>query len=335
MVPRLMKHGLPFLKAPSQENQLALRKWEVFLVSPRHRFASARRSLASRGVIMNSDDPSLSSMSEEEVKSGGQEPARSRSKERKHKHRKKHKRHSHKHKHRHKSSSRKERKHKKHRSKHRHKDSDSESSASEDGSDIQLVDELLESGLEAVNNPGTQARERGRDVEILRAPAGNGIVESMKIVVNNHNGSKEEPVTVSSSEEEVVEASEDNSREASRKAEEYNLDSSDFLHIDEDLNLEELMKQKAALQACLGAYMSDVEEEEEPKQAPAVVEKPECDVVTIEDSDDGQSKKKEKRREKESRPKKRKRSSGPIFPECFGAAVGPWVDSLLWLRAPG
>ncbi|XP_027225993.1 serine/threonine-protein kinase PRP4 homolog isoform X1 [Penaeus vannamei] len=257
---------------------------------------------------MNSDDPSLSSMSEEEVKSGGQEPARSRSKERKHKHRKKHKRHSHKHKHRHKSSSRKERKHKKHRSKHRHKDSDSESSASEDGSDIQLVDELLESGLEAVNNPGTQARERGRDVEILRAPAGNGIVESMKIVVNNHNGSKEEPVTVSSSEEEVVEASEDNSREASRKAEEYNLDSSDFLHIDEDLNLEELMKQKAALQACLGAYMSDVEEEEEPKQAPAVVEKPECDVVTIEDSDDGQSKKKEKRREKESRPKKRKRS---------------------------
>lgn len=54
------------------------------------------------------------------------------------------------------------------------------------------MDELLESGLEAVNNPGTQARERGRDVEILRAPAGNGIVESMKIVVNNHNGSKEE-----------------------------------------------------------------------------------------------------------------------------------------------
>lgn len=41
-----------------------------------------------------------------------------------------------------------------------------------------------------------------------------------------------------------MEASEDNSREASRKAEEYNLDSSDFLHIDEDLNLEELMKQK-------------------------------------------------------------------------------------------
>lgn len=151
------------------------------------------------------------------------------------------------------------------------------------------MDELLESGLEAVNNPGTQARERGRDVEILRASAGNGIVESMKIVVNNHNGSKEEvstfslkaadfcifiyifstgwyasvrniifsskcillsfllifqPVTVSSSEDDVVQASEDNSREASRKAEEFCLDSSDFLHIDEDLNLEELMKQK-------------------------------------------------------------------------------------------
>lgn len=65
--------------------------------------------------------------------------------------------------------------------------------------------------------------------------------------------------------------------------------------------------------------MSDVEEEEETKQAPAVIEKPECDIVTIEDSDDGQSKKKEKRREKESRPKKRKRSrylnlcSGDIY----------------------
>lgn len=38
--------------------------------------------------------------------------------------------------------------------------------------------------------------------------------------------------------------SDDNSREAARKAEEFSLDSSDFLHIDEDLNLEELMKQK-------------------------------------------------------------------------------------------
>lgn len=76
--------------------------------------------------------------------------------------------------------------------------------------------------------------------------------------------------------------------------------------------------------------MSDVEEEEEPKQAPAVVEKPECDVVTIEDSDDGQSKKKEKRREKESRPKKRKRSR--YLNLCSGdIAICTLNFPLLWL----
>lgn len=55
-----------------------------------------------------------------------------------------------------------------------------------------------------------------------------------------------QPVTVSSSDEttEPQAVSEENSREAARKAEEFTLDSSDFLHIDEDLNLEELMKQK-------------------------------------------------------------------------------------------
>merc|ERR1712212_1226001 len=156
-----------------------------------------------------------------------------------------------------------------------------------EGSDLQLVDELLESGLEAVISSSTlPARETGRDVEkitlpretgrevekimlphdtgrdmekrrsvrdveimrtgrdveIMRSAAGNGVVESMKIVVNNHNGSKDEPVTVSSSEDGGMEQqiSEENSREENRKIEEFTLDSSDFLHIDEDLNLEEL-----------------------------------------------------------------------------------------------
>lgn len=58
-------------------------------------------------------------------------------------------------------------------------------------------------------------------------------------------------MTVSSSEEDVgcVEmgvSNDENSRETSRRAEEFCLDSSDFLHIDEDLNLEELMKQKVS-----------------------------------------------------------------------------------------
>lgn len=58
-----------------------------------------------------------------------------------------------------------------------------------------------------------------------------------------------QPVTVSSSEDdggglELAVSNDENSRDTSRRAEEFCLDSSDFLHIDEDLNLEELMKQK-------------------------------------------------------------------------------------------
>lgn len=41
-------------------------------------------------------------------------------------------------------------------------------------------------------------------------------------------------------------SNDENSRETSRRAEEFCLDSSDFLHIHEDLNLEELMKQKVS-----------------------------------------------------------------------------------------
>ncbi|KAK8726432.1 hypothetical protein OTU49_010256, partial [Cherax quadricarinatus] len=285
-------------------------------------------------VIMNSDEISLSSLSTDEMKPDDQE--RSRSKEHRHKHKKKHKRHSHKHKHRHKSSSRKERKHKKHRSKHRHKESESESAESEDVEDVQLIDELLESGLEALVTNHERPRSHGRDVEIRRASAGNGIVESMKIVVNNHNGSRDQPVTVYSSEDEIVDQllSDENSREASRKAEEFSLDSSDFLHIHEDLNLEELMKQKLTLQACLGAYMSDVEDEEEfqeTPQKPVVAKKIEEEVVTIEDSDDAEPKKKERKKERESRAKKRKRSSKPTFLGCYEAAFGRWFGSLLYL----
>lgn len=55
-----------------------------------------------------------------------------------------------------------------------------------------------------------------------------------------------QPLTVSSSEEDGLDqiVSDENSREDSRRAEEFCLDSSDFLPIHEDLNLEELMKQK-------------------------------------------------------------------------------------------
>lgn len=89
------------------------------------------------------------------------------------------------------------RRHKKHRSKHRHKDSDSDSADSNDEEDLELIDDLLEKSLKpaASTTPRTETTTQARDVEILRASAGNGIVESMKIVVNNRNGSKEQVTT--------------------------------------------------------------------------------------------------------------------------------------------
>ncbi|KAG0717749.1 hypothetical protein GWK47_053817 [Chionoecetes opilio] len=311
---------------------------------------------------MNSEDISLSSLSGEEggvkVAAGGEEGGqRLRPREHRHKHKKKHKRHSHKHKHRHKSSSRKERRHKKHRCKHRPKDSESDSGESED-EELQLIDDILESSLQPPDSPVAvcdipspppkvkRLSITGRDVEILRSSAGNGIVESMKIVVDNRNGSRDQPVTVSSSEEEMASleigvSNDENSREMSRRAEEFTLDSSDFLHIDEDLNLEELMKQKAALQARLGAYMSDVDDDDDdeetgpppvtagtPQQAPpaphkllvaalAAEKKPVQEVFTIEDSDDAEPKRRDRKKERESRPKKRKRSSASVNDMCL------------------
>lgn len=88
------------------------------------------------------------------------------------------------------------RKHKKHRSKHRQKDSGSESGAEgQDGEDMELIDNLLEAGLErtvAVPRQAAAAAAAGRDVEIRHATAGNGVIESMKIVVNNRNGTDEQ-----------------------------------------------------------------------------------------------------------------------------------------------
>lgn len=83
------------------------------------------------------------------------------------------------------------RKHKKHRCKHRHKGSESESGESET-EDVELIDELLESGLEVIVSNHDQPRDRERDVEIMQASAGNGIVESMKIVVDNRNGTRDQ-----------------------------------------------------------------------------------------------------------------------------------------------
>ncbi|XP_064081769.1 serine/threonine-protein kinase PRP4 homolog [Macrobrachium nipponense] len=274
---------------------------------------------------MNSEELSLSSLSDEDPKLADDERSRSRSKEHRHKHKKKHKRHSHKHKHRHKSSSRKDRKHKKHRSRHRRKDSSSSESQDED---VEIIDELLESGLGDLDDvePHSQALEtRGRDVEILRSSTGNGVLESMKIVVNNQNGSKNDEFTTNIISSEEQEVSEDASRDAIRKADDMCMDSSDYLYIGEDLNLEELMKQKAALQACLGAYMSDVDDDDKEVvvQKPVVVEEEEGEeedddvqitkvsreeVVTVEDSDNEEVKKKERKKDREPKPKKRKRS---------------------------
>ncbi|CAL4061738.1 unnamed protein product, partial [Meganyctiphanes norvegica] len=111
----------------------------------------------------------------------------------------------------------------------------------------------------------------GRDIEIRHSGAGNGAVASMKISVSNTlpdilnaNGKKNQFNTLvvdSSSEEEDQMNSTENSRDAREninRYEELSMDSSEFLNIDDDnVALEELIKQKAALQACLGAYMSD------------------------------------------------------------------------------
>lgn len=79
------------------------------------------------------------------------------------------------------------RRHKKHRSKHKHKGSESDSEESEE---VTLIDELLESRLEAAVSDSGHQPEGGRDVEMVQTAAGNGLVESMKIIVNNHNNFK-------------------------------------------------------------------------------------------------------------------------------------------------
>jgi len=239
----------------------------------------------------NSSDISLSSLSGEEnekstsLRDNSRSRSRSKSthkhkkKHKEHKEHKEHKRHSHKHKHKHKSSSRKEKKHKK-RSKHKSSkdESNSESSASE--VDLELVDQLLESGLDhgkVKENPKeTKEKSGGRDIEIRHSGAGNGAVASMKISVSNTlsdisnaNGKKTEFNTLvvdSSSEEEQMDSTENSreARESIKKYDELSMDSSEFLNIDEDnVGLEELIKQKAALQACLGAYMSDEDNDDE------------------------------------------------------------------------
>lgn len=60
--------------------------------------------------------------------------------------------------------------------------------------DLELIDDLLEKSLkpESPTTANIDIPAQARDVEILRASAGNGIVESMKIVVSNRNGSKEQ-----------------------------------------------------------------------------------------------------------------------------------------------
>merc|ERR1712106_1234825 len=87
--------------------------------------------------------------------------------------------------------------------------------------------------------------------------------------IMNSNGKKTEFNTLvvdSSSEEEQMDSTENSreARESVKKYDELSMDSSEFLNIDEDnVGLEELIKQKAALQACLGAYMSDEEDDSE------------------------------------------------------------------------
>merc|ERR1712106_592616 len=87
--------------------------------------------------------------------------------------------------------------------------------------------------------------------------------------IMNSNGKKTEFNTLvvdSSSEEEQMDSTENSreARESVKKYDELSMDSSEFLNIDEDnVGLEELIKQKAALQACLGAYMSDEDDEED------------------------------------------------------------------------
>merc|ERR1712128_317092 len=99
----------------------------------------------------------------------------------------------------------------------------------------------------------------------------------------NTNGKKTEFNTLvvdSSSEEEQMDSTENSreARESVKKYDELSMDSSEFLNIDEDnVGLEELIKQKAALQACLGAYMSDEDDEEDDSE----------DDEDGEDGDDG------------------------------------------------
>ncbi|RXG69374.1 Serine/threonine-protein kinase PRP4-like protein [Armadillidium vulgare] len=288
---------------------------------------------------VSGEEISLSSLSDvsveqeqvqEEKHSDSHHSSRQRSK-----HKKKHKRHhSHKHKHRHKSSSRKEKKHKKHKSKH-HKEEEEEVIDCE-------VKEILQTVELKASSEKTIKSNRG--VEIKKSSTSNGIMELMQIVVSNENGNKHQAVNLISEDEISADASDENSlntiRMESRKAEELCLNSSDYLNIglDEDLNLEELMRQKAALQACLGAYMSDIDDDDEeievqqqppsqplkaipvkpqeikpadvrPKSIPKAEDKPQItkvDVVTISDSDD--DKKDKKKDAYKSRKRKRSKS---------------------------
>ncbi|KAB7500499.1 hypothetical protein Anas_14496, partial [Armadillidium nasatum] len=254
------------------------------------------------------------------------------------KHKKKHKRHhSHKHKHRHKSSSRKEKKHKKHKSKH-HKEEE------------EVIDCEVKEILQTVELKASSEKtiKSNRGVEIKKSSTSNGIMELMQIVVSNENGNKHQAVNLVSDDEISADASDENSGNAlrmeSRKAEELCLNSSDYLNIglDEDLNLEELMRQKAALQACLGAYMSDIDDDEEeeievqqqppsqplktipvkpqeikpaevkPKSIPKAEDKPQIakvDVVTISDSDDD---KKDKKKDAYKSRKRKRRLIGAV-----------------------
>merc|ERR1712106_137654 len=108
----------------------------------------------------------------------------------------------------------------------------------------------------------------------------------------NSNGKKTEFNTLvvdSSSEEEQMDSTENSreARESVKKYDELSMDSSEFLNIDEDnVGLEELIKQKAALQACLGAYMSDEDDEEDDSEDDSEDDGDEDEEKEIDEDDD-------------------------------------------------